>query len=209
MKKVMLSVCGLVIFYAASAQISVGVNGNYTMYKQDFQKSTPGAGVRVYFNATERVAAVGSFTYGFPIKMPSSVLLSGGTGGSSVASEMVFKFKAINVMANYSFIGDDETAGKFYGIVGAGLVFVNYKENITGTYDKTVYTPADLQEGSENGFTLNFGLGGEYKIGTPALFGEVALALPANKVGTSYVTNYIPSHFLFNVGVKFTLGENE
>lgn len=209
MKKMLLSFCGLAVFFAASAQFSVGVNGNYTMYKQDFQQSSPGAGIRAYFNATEKYSGVGSFTYGFPIKVPSSVMLQSGTGSSSVASEIVYKFKTINVMGNYNFIGDDESAGKFYGIVGGGFVFVNYKEKITGNYDKAVYTPSDIVDGNESGFTLNFGLGGEYKFGTPALFGELALALPANNVGNAVVENYIPTHIILNVGVKFSLGKNE
>jgi hypothetical protein len=88
---------------------------------------------------------------------------------------------------------------------------VNYKENITGSYDKNVYKyPQDLVEKTkENGFTINLGLGGEYRIGMPSVFGEVGLALPANQVNNSYVENVIPSHFTVNLGIKIPLGSSD
>ena len=125
-------------------------------------------------------------------------------------SKIKYNFKTILLLANYRFIGDEETAGSFYGQFGAGYVMANYKEDITGSYDKNVYKyPLDqVEKTKENGFTINLGLGGEYKIGTPAIFGEAGLALPANRVGNSYVENVIPAHFTVNLGIKIPLGYN-
>ncbi|HWJ29349.1 MAG TPA: hypothetical protein VNS32_22610, partial [Flavisolibacter sp.] len=62
---------------------------------------------------------------------------------------------------------------------------------------------------SANGFTLNFGIGGSYNMGSAVLFGEAGLGLPANKVNDQYVENVIPAQFIFNAGVKIPLGSNE
>lgn len=126
----------------------------------------------------------------------------------SVDSDIKYNFKTISLLGNYRFIGDEETAGSFYGQFGASYVMVSYKEDITGSYDKTTYKyPQDLIEKTkESGFTLNFGLGGEYKIGTPVVFAEAGIALPANQVNNSYVANVIPAHFTVSLGVKIPFG---
>jgi hypothetical protein len=209
MKKMILSFCGLASVCLASAQLSVGVNGNYTMYKGDFQQKTTGIGARISYDLNPKVTAALSYTHGMPITTASQVTMESndGSGSRSVASQIKTSFKTFNLLGQYAFIGGgEESAGKFYGIAGVGFVLAKYKEAITETYDKAIYTPMDQVEGSENGFTLNFGLGGEYSIGTPRLFAEAGLALPANQVNDSYVANVIPAHFVFNAGVKIPLG---
>jgi hypothetical protein len=209
MKKVILSFCGLASVFIASAQLSVGVNGNYTMYKGDFQRKTSGFGARISYDVQPKFTGVFSYTHGMPIASASQVLLESNNGSSSknVASEISTNFKTFNLFGQYAFVGGrEESTGKLYGIVGAGFVLANYKEEIKESYDQSAYTAMDQVEGSESGFTLNFGLGGEYKIGTPRLFAEAGIALPANQVNNSYVTNVIPAHFAFNVGVKIPLG---
>lgn len=209
MKKVtLLLVCSL----AASitfAQFSVGIAANYTAYKGDFQKSTPGAQIRVGYSASEKITTELAFTYGFPINYPSSVTIADNSSNTiNVDSEIRYKFKTISLLGSYRFIGDEESTGSLYGQFGAGLVLVNYDEKITGSYDKNRYTnPLDLLEKSnENGFTINLGLGGEYRLGVPVLFGEAGIALPANQVNNSFVTNAIPAHFTFNLGVRIPFG---
>ena len=161
----------------------------------------------MYYNASEKYALSLGFTYGAPIKTPSVVTLQDNFGSTKeAASEIRYKFKTFNLAANYTLVGDEESTGKFYGTFGAGLVLVNYKEDIKESYDQNAYTPMDQVNGKTSGFTINFGIGGEYKLGTPSIFGEAGIALPANKVGDSYVENYIPSHFVFNVGVRLPLG---
>jgi hypothetical protein len=209
MKKLILSFCGLASVCLASAQLSVGVNANYTMYKGDFQKKTPGFGARISYEVQPRVAAVLSYTHGMPIKTESQVTMQSNNGSSSrsMNSQIKTNFKTFNLLGQYTFVGsDEESSGKLYGVFGAGFVLAKYNEAINESYDKSVYTPMDQVEGNEKGFTLNFGLGGEYQIGTPRLFAEAGLALPANQVNNSYVTNVIPAHFVINVGVKIPLG---
>lgn len=212
MKKVYLSALGLFALAAASAQLSVGAHANYTMYKGSLQKSAPGGGVRFGYSFTPKSTALLGFTMAAPITEPSSVTLMDDNGNSkTAASEFRYKFKTIHLLAQYAFVGDEETRGKFYGMAGAGYVIASYNEQMTEDYDKSVYQPIDLvDKGSENGFTLNFGLGGEYGVGAegtgPRIFSEAALALPANQQNGSYVENNIPSHFMFNLGVKFTIG---
>ncbi len=211
MKKVFLSFFALSAMYVASAQISVGLNTNYTMYKQEFQKNTPGVGIRVLYEVSEKQSAGLSFTYGMPIKYASSTTIIHSSTGNleNVPSEIKYNFKTINLMGNFTFIGNSETTGKFYGSFGAGLVLVSYKEAITGNYDKTIYEAPEPFKGSENGFTINLGIGGEYKLGTPSIFGEAGIAFPANKVGDSYVQNYIPTHLTMNLGIRLPLGGSD
>ena len=195
----------------AFSQFSVGAAANYTAYKGDFGKSTPGAQIRLGYELNEKATVHLGFTYGLPIKQNSMVTVADDDDNTiMVDSKIKYNFKTILLLANYRFIGDEETAGSFYGQFGAGYVMANYKEDITGSYDKNVYKyPLNqVEKTKENGFTINLGLGGEYKIGTPAIFGEAGLALPANRVGNSYVENVIPAHFTVNLGIKIPLGYN-
>ena len=210
MKQLCLSVFSLCLIFTTYAQLSVGVNANYTMYRGDFQRSTPGAQLRVSYDFDEKVTGMLGFTYGLAIKDPSTTSVRDQYGNvQDVASEYQYKFKTFHLLAHYTFVGDQESAGKFYGIAGAGLVFVKIDESITGNYDKTKYTPTDMYSDKVNGFTLNFGLGGEYHLGGPSVFFEGGISLPANKMNDMYITNPIPGHFFFNGGVKFPLTASE
>ncbi|HEY0041231.1 MAG TPA: hypothetical protein VGB71_11240 [Flavisolibacter sp.] len=206
MKKIILSLCGLVSFCVASAQFSVGLNGNFTKYGGYVSKSTPGFGVRAAYEK-ERYAAVLSFTNGFAITEKSSVDVVHNTNFTTktVASEVKLNFKTISFMGNRTLIGDEESAGNFYVGFGASFVMAKYSEVITESYDKA-YTAPEMESGSENGLTINGLVGGSYKLGKPAIFGEVGFAFPANKVGETFVENAIPAHLVFNLGVKFTFG---
>lgn len=209
MKKIGLSLFGMLAIYAASAQLSFGVNANYTQYKGDFQQSTPGAQIRGSYSFSPKTAAVLSFTYGMPIKEESTVQMADASNNTiDVASQITYKFKTINFVGQYNLIGDEESTGKLYGMVGGGLVLVTYNEAITGNYDKSQYTEPmnQLEKTTENGLTLNFGVGGAYRVGTPVIFGEAALALPANQANGQYIENVIPAHFIFNLGVKLNIG---
>jgi hypothetical protein len=209
MKKTYLSLVLICISVCAFSQFSVGIAANYSAYKGEFKKSTPGGHIRAGYSVNEKITANLGFTYGMPIKQQSAVTVTDDDGNSIlVDSDIKYNFKTISLLGNYRFIGDEETSGSFYGQFGASFVLVNYKEDITGSYDKNVYKyPQDLVEKTnESGFTLNFGLGGEYRIGTPVIFGEAGLALPANQVNNSYVENVIPAHFTFSLGIKIPLG---
>ena len=204
MKKTVLSLCGLVLVCAASAQISLGVNGNYTKYAGDLSKSVTGFGVRAGYEK-EKYAAVLSFTNGFAITEKGTVTVTNGTGSKEVAAEGKLSFKTITFMGNRTVIGDEESTGKFYLGFGASFVMAKYSETITESYDNS-YTAPEMTKENNNGLTINGLLGGEYKIGRPSIFAEGGIAIPANQVNNGYVENVIPAHFMVNVGVKFTLG---
>src|SRR5436305_14271559 len=132
MKKIYFLLSGLCLIFTASAQVSISVNGNYTMYKGDFKKSTPGAQVRVSYDFYEKMTGVIGFTYGMPINVSGTSYVMDQNGNTQeVASQMKYNFKTFHFLAHYTFVGDQETAGKFYGIAGAGIVLVSYKEAIT------------------------------------------------------------------------------
>lgn len=183
------------------SQTRIELGGNYTMYKGDFQKKTPGVKLRVSVPFNERIAAGLSFTYHLPIKVASEASLS---GGGSVASEFAYKFKTFGLDANYYFKEEVEEGFTPYGTLGISFISVSYKETAKGTIPQG--EEADLLPGeSKSGFGLNFGLGAQYSFGQPKVFGEAGIVLPANKVQDAYVSNPIPAHFVFNIGIRFAL----
>jgi opacity protein-like surface antigen len=212
MKKRILTIMVLAITsFAAHAQLDfsqlrVELAGNYTMYKGDFQQKTPGAKFRVSLPVSEKAAAGLGFTYHLPVKVPSTVLIS---GGGSTASEVVYNFKTITLDANYFFGGEKSEGFTAYGTGGASFILVSYKENITGTIPAGQEATDLLAKASLSGFGINLGLGAQYSLGKPKIFGEAGIALPANKVQNQYVSNPIPAHLTFNVGIRFALGEAE
>jgi opacity protein-like surface antigen len=208
MKKISLSLMTTLLLITAQAQLDfsnvrIDVGGNYTMYKGDFQQKTPGVKVRVSVPSGDRIAIGLGFTYGFPIKTPSEIALS---GGGSVPSEIAYNFKTIHLDGNYFFGGEKEDGLTVYGSAGIGLVLVGYKENIKGNIPAGEQPMDQIEPGNESGFTLNFGLGTQYSLGTAKIFGDAGLALPANQVNEQAVENVIPAHFTFNLGVRFSLG---
>lgn len=75
MKKTYLSLLLICVSACAFSQFSAGIAGNYSAYKGDFRKSTPGAHLRFSYSANEKITANLGFTYGMPIKQKSLVLL--------------------------------------------------------------------------------------------------------------------------------------
>lgn len=209
MKKTVLIAMFLMSAFLSNAQIDfantrIELAGNYTMYKGDFQQNTPGAKLRIAVPASEKITLGLGFTYGFPIKYASSVSLD---PSGEAASELVFKFKTISFDASYFFGGEKENGFNVYGQVGAGLILVNYEEQLKGSVPPGSSPIDQVEKTNENGFTINLGLGGQYSFGRPKIFGEAQLALPANQVNGAYVENVIPAHIIFNVGVRFSLGQ--
>jgi hypothetical protein len=209
MRKIVLSLLGLVLVCAASAQFSVGVYGNYSKYAGDLSKGTMGIGVRAAYQK-ERTGGMFSFTNGFAITDKGTITLTHNTNGTSkeVAAEGTLTFKTITLMGLRTLIGDEESTGSLYGGFGASFVLANYKEKITESYDNN-YTAPDMVTDNQNGLTINALIGGQYKLGKPAIFAEGAFAFPANTVNNMYVENVIPAHLLVNVGVRITLGGDE
>lgn len=207
MRKLILSLCGLASFCAASAQFTAGAAINYSKYFGDLNRSTTGAGVRLGYN-TGRYEAALSFTNGFAITEQETTAVTSKANGApkSVATEGKMRFKTIALMGHRTLIGNGTTAARVYIGFGAGFVMARYTESITESFDKTAYTAPAMENEKETGFTVNGLLGGEYKTGRPSVFVEAGMALPANHVNEAYVANVIPAHYILNTGVKFRLG---
>ena len=199
-KSLLLSALLLTVSIAANAQfnvanLSVGLHGNYAMYKGDLNKSTPGAGLRIGYNFGEKTSAIVGFTYGFPIKD------SGVKEGTNYNSQV--NLSTISVSAMYHLIGTTEDNFSFYIPVGGAYVMSTSKLTITGK-------PEFSEKAS--GFTINAGLGAQFKIGRPILFVEGQFALPSGSSSSNTRTgsvgndNPIPFHTLFNIGLKIPLG---
>lgn len=208
MKRFLSAALLVMVSMASQAQwdfsdLRVELAGNYTQYKGDFQQSTPGAKLRVSVPMGNRLRVGLGYTHGFPIKLASSVTIS---PSGSVPSEFVFNFKTISLDGNYLFV--DEKANGFtpYGTIGGGLVLVSFQEKLKGSLPAGSIALDQAPKQSVNGFTINFGLGGQYSFGKPKVFAEAALALPSNQVNNQFVQNPIPLHILFNLGVRFAFG---
>jgi opacity protein-like surface antigen len=204
----------LLVFFTVSfakaqpdfSDLRFDIGANYTMYKGDFQEKTPGAKIRVAVPFTEKVVVGLGFTYGFPIKTPSAVSLS---GGGTADSEIKFNFKTITLEGDYYFGEEKEEGVSVYASARAGLVLVSYKETVKGTIPSGQEATDLIEKTSQTGFTLNGALGLQYALGNIKIFGDAGIALPANQVNGQYVSNPIPSHFMFNAGVRIGLGSSD
>lgn len=191
------------------SDFTVGAAGNYTMYKGDFQKSVAGIKAEVGYGMLKKVGFTLGFTKGFAIKSPSTISSSNGIDSKQTASTIKTSISTITLQTKYRFVGSDEGNFSIYLPVGASLVMANSKEEQTEAIPAG-YTATDQMETTkQSGFTMNGGLGFMYKIGAPMVFGEVGVAIPANQVNNTYVTNVIPAHYIFNVGVRFSLGQSQ
>jgi outer membrane protein with beta-barrel domain len=189
-----------------ASQLSIGLGGNYTMYKGDFGKNTPGVQLRVGYDISEKATAYLGFTYGFPIKEASVINYSDGMTSADVASTLKFKFKTITLNAQYSFIGTTEESFAMYGGAGASYVMVNYEETPDANPPAGMIAQDQVEKTNESGFTINLKLGAQYRTNRIAPFFDAGFSFPANQVNGMYVENVIPASINLNAGVRFYLG---
>lgn len=189
-----------------AANLYASVSGNYTMYKGDFQQKTPGVKLDIGYSFSEKVRGALGFTYHLPIKGASTVTASNGISSTSVPSEIVYNFTTISVLGNYTFGESEENPVSFYSPLGVALVMTKYKENLKGTLPTGYAATDQLEPGKESGFVMNLGLGAQYNFGSARAFADASLVLPANQVNNQYVANVIPSHLVFNAGIRIPFG---
>ena len=212
MRKTLVFMMAIAIVGAAKAQFDASklfasVSGNYTMYKGDFQQKTPGVKLDIGYSFTEKIRGALGYTYHLPIKVASSVSASNELGSKSIPSEVVYNFSTISLLGNYTFGESEDNPISFYAPLGIGYVMAKYKEELKESMPPG-YTAMDLlPSGSQNGFILNFGLGGQYNFASARAFADASLVLAANKVNDQYVENYIPPHFAFNLGIRIPFGD--
>ena len=212
MKKTYLCVLVIVIASTTQAQfdasnLSASLSGNYTMYKGYFQQKTPGVKIDLGYSINEKLRVSLGYTYHAPLKEASIIATTNGTDSKDEVSEIKYTFSTISLACNYTFIGTEEDVFSIYAPVGVSYVSVKYSEKMKGAATSG-YTALDqLEPGKESGFTINLGLGAQYNIGKLRLFGDAGIALPANQQNGQYVENNIPSHFVFNAGVRIPFGE--
>ncbi|HSN59314.1 MAG TPA: outer membrane beta-barrel protein, partial [Ferruginibacter sp.] len=150
----------------SASDFSIGVAGNYTMYKGDFQKSTPGIKLELGYGVQSKVGFTLGFTKGFAIKTPSEINSSNGLGDSKTTSSQIqTNFSTVSLNVNYRFIGDEETALSVYAPVGASFVMAKFKETPNEAIPAGYTAMDQMEPGKESGFTINGGLGVMYKIG--------------------------------------------
>ena len=211
MKTIYLLLWASIVASTATAQIdasnfSASFSGNYTMYKGNFKKSTPGAKIDIGYSASEKVRFSLGYSYHAPIKVPSTISTSNGSDLKDVASEIKYNFSTISFAANYTFINTEEDIFSIYVPVGASYVIAKYKEESKVAYPQG-YTPLNqLEPGKETGFTINAGLGAQYNLGTVRVFGDAGFAIPANQANGQYIQNNIPVHLVFNAGIRIPFG---
>lgn len=210
MKRITMLCIGMAFFMAASAQMSASVSANYTMYKGDFQKKTPGIKAELGYIFGEKTEAALGFTYHLPINVPSYVVATNGSDFKDVPTDLQFNFKTINLTGRYyiKYVDEEEDGFNAYGNVGIGFILVNYKEKMKGNVPTGYSVYDEMVKGSENGFMFGAGIGMQYTMGAITPFVDANISLPANNVNGSYYENPIPTHFSFNLGAKLTFGGN-
>ncbi|HEY0054288.1 MAG TPA: outer membrane beta-barrel protein [Pedobacter sp.] len=193
MKKILLcAVLVAALTSTSNAQLNVGLNGNYINYGSDTKK-VPGAQLRVGYTFREKYAAYAGFSY----SMPAKQILS----SSSTASAEQDSYMALSLSAIYHLIGRSDSKFSLYIPAGASYVLATNKTTIDGVTEKE----------KSSGPTINAGLGTQFAIGTPIIFLEAAIAMPANSTsntvtGVTALNNSIPFHTILNLGVKLPLG---
>src|SRR5262245_15129054 len=208
MKKLFVAVIAFTLCGSVSAQVFLGASVNYSSYRGNVLKSTPGAKFIVGYNADEKKKLYLSYTYGAPIKKSyEETYINSFSDLEYVPAQWTVKFSTISIIGEYTLIGDNYEGFSLYVPVGGSFVIASQKQKLTGTPSPGYYAVSgedDLE--NETGFTLNGGIGAQYSTGTISIFGDGGIAFPANQINNQYVENYIPTHFTFNLGIRFNFG---
>jgi hypothetical protein len=205
MKKLILLSAVILSAFVASAQISIGVAGNYYKFCDDYLSNTPGWQVRGSYDINKRFSMMLSYSSAFQINKSSTITLIDPNNEqlSTVASEEKINSKTLLLSGAYTFLGTAKSKAKFYGTAGIGVASVCVSENNTEPYDKDAYIPVSgLENMNQNLFKYSVGVGGEYKIGKPSLFGEMNYA--KSNASEAWET-YHPGHMLFTLGIKMPI----
>jgi hypothetical protein len=205
MKKLILLSAIILSAFVASAQISIGVAGNYYKFCEDYLSNTPGWQLRSSYEFSKKFSMTLSYSSAFQINKSSSFIVFDPNNEqlSTVASEKKINSKTVLLSGNYTFLGTAKSKAKFYGTAGLGISSVCVSETNTEPYDKNIYVPVPGPENrGKNLFKYAVGVGGEYKIGTPSLFGEINYANSPDKLVSEACENYYPGHMLFSLGIK-------
>ena len=208
MKKLILLCAVILSVLGASAQISIGVAGNYYKFCEDYLSNTPGWQLRGSYGISKKFSMTLSYSSAFQIKESSNFTVFNPDDEqiSTVASEKKIYSKTLLLSGEYTFIGSTKSKAKFYGTAGIGIASVCVSETNTEPYDKNLYIPVPGPENrSKDLFKYSFGVGGEYKIGKPSLFGEINYAKTSDKMVSDAYENYHPGHMLFAFGIKMPI----
>ena len=207
MKKLILLSAILFSVFVASAQISIGVAGNYYKFCEDYLSNTPGWQVRGSYEMSKKFSMILSYSSAFQINKSSNITLIDPTDEqlSTVASEEKIYSKTLLLSGAYTFLGSAKSKAKFYGTAGMGVASICVSETNTEPYDKDVYIPVSDENKNKNLFKYAVGVGGEYKIGTPSLFGEMNYVNSPKDFESETFENYHPGHLLFTLGIKMPI----
>ena len=207
MKKLILLCAVIFSAFVAAAQISIGVAGNYYKFCEDYLSNTPGWQVRGSYEMSKKFSMTLSYSSAFQINKSSTFTLIDPNNEqlSTVASEENIYSKTLLLSGAYTFLGTAKSKAKFYGTAGMGVASVCVSETNTEPYDKDVFIPVSDENKNKNLFKYAFGVGGEYKIGTPSLFGEMNYANSPKGLVSETGENYHPGHMLFTLGMKMPI----
>jgi hypothetical protein len=182
--------------------INFDLGGNYTRYLGDFQQATTGIKAKLSVPFSENFRFGIGYNHAMKLKVPSSIEYY---SGYSVGSELVYNFKTFSLDGNYFFSSQEDEGFNAYALAGIGLVLVSFQEQPKATLPVGLTPLTSLEKQSLNGFSIHGGIGAEYSFGLPKIFAEAEIAMPANRVNNTEVSNPIPAHFMFNIGFRIGL----
>ncbi|MFD2161535.1 outer membrane beta-barrel protein [Paradesertivirga mongoliensis] len=206
-KNLLLSVCIVMLSFAANAQFNLGIGGTYTNYGGEIKKATPGVQLRGAYNLDEKKAISLGFSYGLPIKQTFADDESGS------GYKLTTSFMSVSVLGIYHLIGGYEDNFSLYFPIGGSYVMGKNKLESEGEADPDFTLEPEDEKFS--GLTINGSVGMQFKIGSPFIFAEAGFALPTGSTTsntrdgvTSDNSNPITGHTILTLGIRFPFGSS-
>jgi hypothetical protein len=198
----------VLLFFAsfASAQVSVSTSYNYTLHQGAFKRNVPGAQLRVLYLYDDEKGYYFSYTHDIPITEGSMFDAIGDNEHLTVNSKIRYKFKTFNLGLYGTLAGSHETKGSLIVLMGLDYTVADYDEIATESYDQGRYPfTSEQSKGRADGVFGTLALGGSYKLGLLAFFGEAGYAYPVASSNDEFSATDLPPHIVFNTGVKIKL----
>jgi hypothetical protein len=131
--------------------------------------------------------------------------VDGGTGLTTVPTNLALSTKTLDVSFRYYAIGDlrvPETPFGFYFLAGALYAFLSEHQE----FDANRYRPAiDSPDAETGGFGAQIGLGAQFNMNPVLLNASLIVGYPVNRVNDAEVDIVFPAFAILQAGGEFRL----
>jgi hypothetical protein len=178
-------------------------------YFGELGANTYGLNLRFTYDESDENTFAFGYVYNLPNSLTTSVTgnaLSSQTSPSYIVVPFTFSYTFHELYLQYFryFVGDNEDDFSVYGFLGVSAV-VAATTSTFGPHDG-YQVGASSVDGTEyyTGYTVNAGIGTQFKVGPGYIFGEGRLAYPAGNSRDNL--NPIPASVGLTAGYKFRFG---